>query len=63
MAADSSNPGEHSPDTGLVTVSFRIPRWLNEEISGVARQRLSDKSALFREALLAWLPGQKPKVA
>lgn len=63
MAADSRNTGEQSPDAGLVTVSFRIPRWLRDEIRRIADRRLTDKSAMFREALLAWLPGQKDKVA
>lgn len=63
MGADSRNPGEKSPDAGLVTVSFKIPRWLEDEISQVAGRRLTTKSDLFREALLAWLPGQREKVA
>lgn len=63
MAADSRNPGEESPDAGLVTVSFRIPAWLKDEIGQIARRRLSDSSALFREALLAWLPSQREDAA
>ena len=59
MAADSRNPGEPSPDTGLITVSCRIPRWLYVEIGAIAERRLSDRSTMFREALLAWLPGQR----
>ena len=63
MAADSRNPGEESPETGLVTVSFRVPRWLYDELGAIADRRLSDRSAMFREALLAWLPGQRENAA
>lgn len=40
-------------------VSFRVPRWLHDEVKSIADRRLSDKSAMFREALLEWLPRQK----
>lgn len=63
MADDSRNPGEESPDAGLVTVSFRIPRWLKDEIKAHADRRLTDPSTCFREALLAWLPGQRESAA
>lgn len=65
MPADSRNSGDESPDAGLVTVSFRIPRWLNDEITEVASARASDprlvnRSDIFREALEAWVKA-RPK--
>ena len=63
MGADSRNPGENSPDTGLVTVSFKLPRWLKDEISKIAERRLSTPSTMFREALLAWVSRQRENAA
>lgn len=63
MAGNSRNPGDDSRDPGLVMVSFRIPRWLKDEISHVAERRLSDTSAMVREALLAWLKHQQEEAA
>ena len=47
----------------MVVTSVKLPRWLFDELGQIAERRLSNRSAMFREALLAWLPSQKDKVA
>lgn len=55
--------GDAPKDETLVVVTCRFPRWLKDDVERVATARLSDTSAMIREAVLAWLKCQKDAAA
>jgi Arc/MetJ-type ribon-helix-helix transcriptional regulator len=44
------------------TVSFKLPKALDDKLSALARQRKSSRSELVREALLALAKGKRNSV-
>jgi metal-responsive CopG/Arc/MetJ family transcriptional regulator len=63
MAAESRNPRDESSDAGMVRSSITLPQWLIDEIDRIVDRRLTNRSAVIREAILAWLPSQKEEAA
>jgi metal-responsive CopG/Arc/MetJ family transcriptional regulator len=43
----------------MVRSSITLPQWLYDELDRIAERRLSNRSAVIREAILAWLPSQR----
>ena len=63
MAADSRNTRDESTEAGMVRSSMTLPQWLMDEVDRIAERRLTNRSAVIREAILAWLPGQREDAA
>ena len=54
-----TRPVPNSPHSDTVTVSFTLPRGLNEAVLRHAKMNLTNKSDIVRRALLAYLPPEE----